>query len=118
MRFLLDENVDIRVATFLEDRGHDVTAVARDYQRSLPDAEVLALAVREERIVITQDRDFGELVYRQQHAHAGVIYLRVQPPDIQLILGRLEALLQQPEERFSRFLVVTRTRIREGRARR
>lgn len=112
MSFLLDENVDLRVATFLEARGHQVTSIARDYAHALPDQAVLALAVREERILITHDRDFGELVFRQRQAHAGVIYLRIQPPDINLLLSRLEELLKLPPERFTEFLVLTETRIR------
>jgi predicted nuclease of predicted toxin-antitoxin system len=112
MRFLLDENIDLRVVRFLEERDHDVTSIARDYERAVPDREVLALAVREARILITHDRDFGELVFRHGRPHAGVIYLRVQPPDIILLLSRIEELLGLPRERFTEFLVVTRTRLR------
>jgi hypothetical protein len=53
-------------------------------------------------------------VFVHQRAHAGVLYLRMQPPDIDLILSRVEELLKLPAERFTRFLVVTRTRTREG----
>lgn len=112
MRFLLDENIDLRVAQFLEERGHDVRSISRDYDHALPDDEVLALAVREGRTLITQDRDFGELVFRRGYPHAGIIYLRVQPLDIHLLLARMDDLLQLSPERFVEFLVLTRTRIR------
>lgn len=112
MRFILDENIDLRVGRFLEGHGHDVRSIARDYAHALPDEEVLALAVREGRILITHDRDFGELVFRRGHPHAGVIYLRIQPPEINLLLSRMEELLRLPPERFTEFLVVTRTLIR------
>ena len=107
-----DENIDLRLAQFLEERGHQVTSIARDYNHALPDYEVLALAVSEERILITHDRDFGELVFARGHSHTGVVYLRVQPPDISLILSRMEELLKLPAERFTQFLVLTRTRTR------
>jgi len=66
MRFLLDESADFPVAAFLTDRGHDVTSIARDYPSALEDDEVLSIAQKEQRILITNDRDFGELVFRQQ----------------------------------------------------
>ena len=55
MRFLLDENIDVRLADFLTQLGHDATAIARDYPASLDDTNVLAIAVREQRILITSD---------------------------------------------------------------
>lgn len=44
MKFLLDENIDVRLAALLTDAGHDVTAVAHDYRYGLQDREVLAIA--------------------------------------------------------------------------
>jgi len=55
MKFLLDENMDYRVASLLEQLGHDVTSVLFDYQRGSLDPEVLAIAYREQRILITND---------------------------------------------------------------
>src|SRR5947209_2070261 len=66
MRFLLDENMEFRVATALRAWGHDVTAIAYDYPHALEDLEVLSLARTERRILLTNDRDFGELIFRQQ----------------------------------------------------
>jgi len=70
MKFLLDENVEFRIATFLTQEGHDVTAIAYDYPYALSDVQVLSIAASENRILITNDRDFGELIYRQKYAHA------------------------------------------------
>ena len=60
MRFLLDENAELRIAVFLPGLGHDVTAIPHDYPHAL----------RERRILITNDRDFGELIFREGLAHA------------------------------------------------
>lgn len=43
----------------------------------LPDEDILAFAVRDDRIVITNDKDFGELVFRDRRPHRGVILLRL-----------------------------------------
>ncbi|GAI31142.1 unnamed protein product [marine sediment metagenome] len=44
----------------------------------MPDLNILALAVREQRLVVTMDKDFGELVYRSREPHAGVLLLRLE----------------------------------------
>ena len=58
MRFLLDENAEFRIGRFLRGLGHDVTSIAVDYERGQNDRTVLELAVDEQRILITNDRDF------------------------------------------------------------
>ena len=79
MRFLLDENAEARIAAFLLGQGHDATRIGRDYPAGIPDREVLALAYDESRILVTSDKDFGELVVRERLHHAGVILLRFPP---------------------------------------
>ena len=88
MRFLLDENVDLPLGDYLSAAGHDVTAVAVDYTRSIEDHEVLAIARAEGRILITNDKDFGELIYRQQLKHTGVILFRLRDEDIPTKIAR------------------------------
>ncbi|MCL4489624.1 MAG: DUF5615 family PIN-like protein [Chloroflexi bacterium] len=73
MKFLLDESADLPLAMFLRESGHDVTAIAHDYPQALKDREVLAIAYREQRILLTNDRDFGELIFRQRLPHSGVV---------------------------------------------
>ena len=62
MRFVIDENMSPVVVARLRYEGHDVISVAEAAPR-LPDPEVLAWAARENRILVTFDTDFGELVY-------------------------------------------------------
>ena len=62
MKFLLDESSEHRLAAFLQEHGHDVKSIAHDYPNALSDTEVLELAGREARIVITNDKDLGELI--------------------------------------------------------
>jgi predicted nuclease of predicted toxin-antitoxin system len=117
MRFLLDECVDLRVGAFLQSLGHDVTSIVQDYQRSLADTDVLTIAAREERTVITNDRDFGELVFLHQHAHTGVIYLRLGTYELGPILARLTDVLNHHADQLDQFLVVDPRRIRVRRTR-
>ena len=76
MKFLIDESVEFRIASFLAERGHDVTAIAHDYPNALADRTVLEIARSEGRILTTNDSDFGELIFREQLPHFGVVYLR------------------------------------------
>lgn len=64
MRFLLEENADYELATFVRSLGHDITTIVEDYTRSTEDPDILAIANRENRVIITNDKDFGELIFR------------------------------------------------------
>jgi uncharacterized protein with PIN domain len=108
MRFLLDESAELRLAAFLRGEGHDVTAIAHDYPNALSDREVLRLAHSEGRLLITNDRDFGELVFRQRLPHAGVIYFRL-PLDTTAAqkMDWLRRILVSHQSDLGKFLVVT-----------
>src|SRR4051794_32424004 len=114
MKFLLDENVDLPLADYLNEHEHDATAIASDYTRSIKDQEVLQIAVAEGRILITYDKDFGELIYKQHLEHAGVIFFRLRDEDIPFKISRLEAVLTDHSEDLANaaYLVVTDKRIR------
>ena len=108
MRFLLDESVDQRISGFLSRNGHEVT-VGRS---GIPDTQVLRLAVDENQVLITNDKDFGELVFKRGFSHSGVILFRLGDADLQEILERLRDVLDQFVETIGDFIVVTPSRIR------
>src|SRR5688572_8560261 len=114
MRFLLDENVDLPLADYLNEQGHDATAVARDYARSIKDQEVLEIARAEGRILITNDKDYGDLIYRQQLEHTGVIFFRLRGESIPAKIARLEEVLADHADDLAdaAYIVVTDRRIR------
>ena len=64
------------MARWLRDQGHEVFSVF-DEARGISDEEVLNKAVYENRILITVDKDFGEMIYRERREHCGVILLRL-----------------------------------------
>ena len=75
MRFLADENCDFIVVRMLRAAGHDVVAVSEITPRA-DDPDVISLAVREKRIMLTEDKDFGQLVIAHGQTTSGVIFLR------------------------------------------
>jgi predicted nuclease of predicted toxin-antitoxin system len=74
--FVADENVESAIVQRLREDGHDVLWIAESHPGTTDD-RVLALAEEQARLLITSDTDFGELVYRQGHARAGVVLLRL-----------------------------------------
>ena len=113
MRFLLDESADARLLPYLRGQGHDVTRLVTDYPAGLADPRVLAIAVAEQRILITDDRDFGELVFRRRQPHAGVIYFRLgEYAELSTKVERLDHVLTHYADQLDQFLVVTDHRVR------
>jgi predicted nuclease of predicted toxin-antitoxin system len=113
MRLLLDENVDARLRSFLVELGHDVTAVIYDYPAALDDDTILSTALSEDRVILTGDTDFGELIYRDKRRHAGVILLRLRARALWHLQARVTQAIERPTNE-PRFLVVTdrQTRVR------
>src|SRR6266851_8296764 len=105
MRFLLDKSAELRLAAFLREHGHDVTAVAVDYRASIKDQQVLAIAQAEDRILITNDTDFGELVFKQRQPHSGVILFRFSDLPLPDKIAALEQLLVEHPEEVEEFVV-------------
>lgn len=77
MKFAADEGVDGRLVHRLRDAGHDVWYYAEEDQGSSDDL-ILQKAAIEERVLLTRDKDFGELVYRDKMLHTGIILFRLE----------------------------------------
>jgi predicted nuclease of predicted toxin-antitoxin system len=75
MRFLADECCDFAVVRALRAHGHDVLAVSEFQHRSV-DRDVMDLALAENRILLTEDKDFGWLVFAGRMDSPGVILIR------------------------------------------
>lgn len=76
MRFLLDENIGKSVALFLTQLGHTIFRIKKIHPGA-EDFQVLKLSVEKDAILITLDKDFGKLVFKEGKTHTGVIFLRL-----------------------------------------
>lgn len=112
MRFLFDESADFRLIPYLLSLDHNVHAVSRQYPAGLSDEEVLAVAQNEHRILITADRDFGELVFQKRLQHAGIILMRLPGAALATKQQRLNHVLTLYADNLDKFLVVTVGRVR------
>jgi predicted nuclease of predicted toxin-antitoxin system len=77
MKFLLDENTSKLTAKFLTQLGHTVLRV-KEIDPGMEDYQVLELAVNEQAIIITLDKDYGELIFKEGKLHSGVLFLRLE----------------------------------------
>ena len=112
MRFLVDECTGPKVAKWLREQGHEVFSVFDD-ARAISDDEVLAKAFAETFILITNDKDFGEMIFRERREHHGVIFLRLNDERSANKIEVLRHLLESyPEKMPGRFVTVTETKVR------
>jgi len=112
MKLLADENVAGDVVSLLRQQGHDVAWIRQDSPGSA-DEDVLARSAREQRLLVTFDKDFGELVWRAgQDASAGVILFRISMSSSSEVASRVAAILDSRDDWSGQFSVVDDRRIR------
>jgi len=75
LKLLADENVDRPIVARLRAEGHAVIHVL-ELAPGIPDSEVVSLAARESALLLTADKDFGELMFRQRRVAQGVVLMR------------------------------------------
>lgn len=116
MRLLVDECTGPKVAEWLRNEGHDVFSVYQE-ATGMSDADVLAKAVHEDWVLITNDKDFGEMVFRERLAHKGVIFLRLADERASNKIDVLRKLFANHSEKLQgQFVTVTDTKVRFARA--
>ena len=112
MQFLADVNIAARVVSALRSFGHDVLYAA-EHQAGASDPIWLAKAEAEGRLLLTADKDFGELVFRDRLNTHSVVLLRLEHLTIEQRIARLGEVLSvieaNPE---GRFIVVTEGKVR------
>lgn len=77
MKFLADENIPLIMVSQLLEKGYDVNHIGLNHA-GIPDEEVIDLANEEERIIVTFDSDFGNLVFQgKKNIKTGIVFLRL-----------------------------------------
>ncbi len=94
------------------ERGYDVKWIS-DYDCDMIDEELLKLANKEKRILITNDKDFGELIFLQKRLTAGIILMRVRGQRVKDKVKLIKKLVHDyPSKLFNHFTVITKGKIR------
>lgn len=115
MRFLIDECTGPRVAKWLQDQGYKVFSVYHQAP-GLSDDEVIEKAFIEKWILITNDKDFGEKVFREKKPHWGIIFLRLEDERATSKIETIRRLLDNHKNQLANnFITVTETKVRFAR---
>ena len=112
MRFLADESCDFRVTRALRAAGHDVVAVA-EVAAGAEDGAIIEMAMNQGRIFVTEDRDFGQLVYAAAESATASRLAPNARADLPTIVADLVA--EHGDKLAERFVVVQPGRIRFAR---
>lgn len=112
MNFLVDECCDALLVAGLRADGHDVLYIPEVAPGS-DDNTVLQLAFSQQRVLLTEDKDFGELVVRLQLPALGIVLLRIEPAHSNIKLARLrDVILHDGSRIVGSFVVIDETKAR------
>ena len=111
----MDESTGTAVAAWLRQQGHEVFSVYAE-ARGMDDDDIIHKAFTENWILMTNDKDFGEKVYREQRPHKGIVLLRLEDERAVVKIETLKRLLESYADRLAdQFVVVTESRVRFAR---
>ena len=111
-KFLIDESVEYRIVKFLRESSFDILAITEKFP-STPDVDVLSIAYKEKRVLITNDKDFGELVFKDKKGSHGVILIRMPFNTTEEKIIKLDQVLKAKAIRIIKaFTVVTESKVR------
>ena len=112
MNILADENIDRSIIQFLRALGHDVYSI-RESSPGTDDAAILQTGLATDRVILTFDLDFGELVFHQHLPTLGVVLLRIGAPSPDDLLARFQDCWPTIEQHAQgKFIVVSKDKLR------
>jgi predicted nuclease of predicted toxin-antitoxin system len=112
MRFLVDECTGPAVARWLRNQQYEVFSVYEE-AHGIEDDVIIQKAFEEHWILITNDKDFGEKVYRDQRPHRGIVFLRLKDGRATIKIEVLCRLFAHYADRLQdHFVIVTETQVR------
>ncbi len=112
MNLVADESVDFGIILNLRNKGVTVFSIAENFP-SINDTDVLSIAFEQGHILITEDKDFGELAYRLRLKHKGILLLRLSEiPRQARIESATQTILKHFEKLENNFSVLTKRGLR------
>src|SRR3990172_10581784 len=91
--FLTDENIPPKIIEFLRKKGYDVADVRERNLSRIPDTDLVEIAKKENRILLTFDKHFSNIFIYPPKDYSGIIRIRIHPPLLSIIESSLERLL-------------------------
>lgn len=110
-KLLADENIPRKTVEILRKQGHDIASVS-ETTPGMSDRAVIEQANKEDRIIVTFDKDFGELIFRERQKVKGLMLLRIAPSSPEQIAERIRHTLSQVTPLENKVVTVREDRIR------
>ncbi|MDX2305178.1 MAG: DUF5615 family PIN-like protein [Microscillaceae bacterium] len=104
--WLVDENLPSKIVDFLREQKIDVKSVREENLFGVSDIYLIQLAFIENRIIVTQDSDFGTIIHQREISFTGIIYLRPGHFESSFHIQTLQHLFNQINEIKSPFIIV------------
>jgi predicted nuclease of predicted toxin-antitoxin system len=114
VRFLADMCVDVRIVKWLRQNGHDATHLRDQGLHRIPNGDIFEKAIREDRVVITFDLDFGEIAALTESRKASVILFRLKNTRTPHVIERLSSVIESLPDALKRGCIIT---VEEARSR-
>ncbi|HDM77689.1 MAG TPA: hypothetical protein ENG51_14660 [Deltaproteobacteria bacterium] len=112
LKFLADVNIEKEIIKTIGQMGYEISPIA-DIDIYMKDRDVLELANKTNAILLTNDKDFGELVFRQKLVSTGIILFRIKGEETNLKALLIRKLLMGYQEKVAKhFTVITRKKFR------
>ena len=112
MNFVADENIDTEIIDHLGNAGYEIFSISEEFP-GVPDEDVIKITNKHNAILLTADKDFGELVFRKGEVIKGVVLVRIfgvsQQEKTQMILNASNSHAGDFDERFT---VISKKKIR------
>lgn len=112
MKLVADESVDSGIIQKLRQQGINVISISEEFS-GIKDSDVLRIAADEQCLLITEDKDFGELTYRLKLLHSGILLIRLNDVKrnerIQLVVEIVE---EHFDKLYNHFSVLNKTGLR------
>ena len=114
MRFLCDMGISRKVSGWLRTQGHESSHLGEEGLARLPNGQIFAKAIAENRVVLTFDLDFGEIAALAGDRFASVVVFRLQNTRADHVIERLAAVLENGMDALNEGAIVTveETRLR------
>ncbi len=107
MNLLIDESLNFRLLNACQSAGISFICV-KDFMRGAPDIEIINYSFTNESIIVTEDKDFGELIFKQNLRPYGVVFLRYSPSETaDVSIALFKCLTEQLSNLPGNFIAIT-----------
>ena len=91
LEFLLNANLSPETASFLRELGFDVKCLLEENLSAIPDEEVIEIAKKEDRVIVTFDLDFGQIYHFREKQKVGIVVLRLEDQTVESVNSVLQS---------------------------